>query len=129
MHIPNELKYSQNDEWIRVGGNIGTIGISDYAQEQLSDIVYVEIIAEAGNDIQKGEIIATIESVKAAADVYAPVTGKVVEVNESLPDTPEIINTDPFGNAWMVKLELSDPSELEQLMDSQQYQKKLQEKE
>jgi glycine cleavage system H protein len=129
MNIPGELKYSQNDEWIRVRDKIGSIGISDYAQEQLSDIVYVEIIAEVGSEIQKGEICATIESVKAAADVYAPVTGKVIAINEELPDTPEMLNTDPYGSAWMIKLEISDPSELDTLMDAKQYQAKLQEKE
>ena len=129
MNIPEELKYSQNDEWIRIEGAIGTVGISDYAQEQLSDIVYVEIIAEVGSEIKKGEICATIESVKAAADVYAPVSGKVIEVNEKLPDMPETVNTDPYGIAWMMKLEVSDPTELETLMDSKLYQNKLQEKE
>jgi len=129
MNIPEELKYSQNDEWIRVQDQMGTIGISDYAQEQLSDIVYLEIIAEVGSVINKGEICATIESVKAAADVYAPVTGKVIEVNEKLPDSPETLNSDPYGSAWMIKLELSNPSELDDLMDFQQYHSKLQEKE
>jgi glycine cleavage system H protein len=129
MNIPVELKYSQNDEWVRLSGNVGTVGISDYAQEQLSDIVYVEIIAEIGSEIQKGEICATIESVKAAADVYAPVSGKIIEVNEQLPDSPETLNTDPYGSAWMIKLEINDPSELESLMSSEEYQTKLQEKE
>ncbi len=129
MNIPVELKYSQNDEWVRLQGNVGTIGISDYAQEQLSDIVYVEIIAEVGSEIQKGEICATIESVKAAADVYAPVSGKIIEVNEQLPDSPETLNTDPYGSAWMIKMEISDPSEFESLMSSEEYQTKLQEKE
>jgi glycine cleavage system H protein len=129
MNIPVELKYSQNDEWVRLQGNVGTIGISDYAQEQLSDIVYVEIIAEVGSEIQKGEICATIESVKAAADVYAPVSGKIIEVNEQLPDSPETLNSDPYGSAWMIKMEISDPSEFESLMSSEEYQTKLQEKE
>ena len=129
MNIPVELKYSQNDEWVRLSGNVGTVGISDYAQDQLSDIVYVEIIAEIGSEIQKGEICATIESVKAAADVYAPVSGKIIEVNEQLPDSPETLNTDPYGSAWMIKLEINDPSELESLMSSEEYQTKLQEKE
>lgn len=129
MNIPVELKYSQNDEWVRLQGNVGTVGISDYAQEQLSDIVYVEIIAEVGSEIQKGEICATIESVKAAADVYAPVSGKIIEVNEQLPDSPETLNTDPYGSAWMIKMEISDPSEFESLMSSEEYQTKLQEKE
>ncbi len=129
MNIPVELKYSQNDEWVRLQGNVGTVGISDYAQEQLSDIVYVEIIAEVGSEIQKGEICATIESVKAAADVYAPVSGKIIEVNEQLPDSPETLNSDPYGSAWMIKMEISDPSEFESLMSSAEYQTKLQEKE
>jgi len=89
MNIPTELKYTKNDEWIRVEGNIGTVGITDYAQEQLSDIVFVEIVVNVGDTVKQGDTCATLESVKAAADVYLPVSGKVVEVNEALPDTPE----------------------------------------
>ena len=122
MNIPSKLKYTENDEWILIDGNIGTVGITDYAQEQLSDIVFVEIIAEEGETLQKGDVCATVESVKAASDVYLPVSGEIAAVNdEELPDTPELINTDPYGQAWMLKIELSDPSELDQLMNAESY--------
>lgn len=122
MNTPTDLKYTQNDEWIRVEGNVGTIGITDHAQEQLSDIVYVEVVAGVGEEVSAGATCATVESVKAAADVYMPVSGKVVAVNEDLPDTPEVINSDPYGAAWMVKIELSDPAELEKLLDAAGYE-------
>lgn len=125
MNIPTELKYTENDEWIRVEGNIGTVGITDHAQEQLSDIVYVEIIVSEGDRVAKGDSCATIESVKAAADVYMPVSGKIVAINEKLPDTPEMVNSDPYGGAWMVKVELSNPSELNGLLDASAYQAKI----
>lgn len=123
MNFPADLKYTKNDEWIRVEGSAGVVGITDYAQEQLSDIVYVEIIPGAGEELAQGESCATVESVKAAADVYLPVGGKVVEVNESLPDSPDLVNSDPFGAAWMLKIEISDPNELDGLMDAAAYEK------
>lgn len=129
MEIPNNLRYTENDEWIKVEGNIGTIGISDYAQEQLSDIVYLEIIVEEGEDVNQGDSCATVESVKAAADVYMPVSGKIIEVNDELPDTPEIINSDPYDEAWMIKVEISDPGEVDELMDAAAYQTLIEEKE
>jgi len=122
MNIPTDLKYTKNDEWVRVVNNVGTVGITDYAQEQLSDIVYVEIVISEGDEVAKGDSCATLESVKAAADVYLPVSGKVVEVNENLPDSPEGVNTDPYGAAWMVKIELSNPSELDGLLDAAGYE-------
>ena len=117
MEAPKDLKYTSNDEWIRVKDNVGEVGITDFAQDQLSDIVYVEIVVAEGDEISKGDSCATIESVKAAADVYSPVSGKVVAINEALPDAPETVNSDPFGAAWMVKIELSDPGELDSLME------------
>jgi glycine cleavage system H protein len=128
VDIPNNLKYTENDEWIRVEGNIGTIGISDYAQEQLSDIVYLEIIVSEGEDVSQGDSCATVESVKAAADVYMPVGGKVVEINEELPDTPEVINSDPYEESWLVKVEIGDPVELDALLDAAAYQALIDEK-
>jgi glycine cleavage system H protein len=125
MTIPNDLKYTPNDEWIRVEGAEGTIGITDFAQEQLSDIVFVEIVVSEGDEIKKGDSIATLESVKAAADVYSPASGKVVAINEALPDTPENVNSDAFGEAWMVKIELSNPAELSALLDAAAYEAKL----
>ena len=127
MNIPTDLKYTENDEWIRVEGNTGTVGITDYAQDQLSDIVYVEILLAEGESAAKGDSCATIESVKAAADVYLPVSGKVVAVNEDLADTPENVNSDPYGEAWMVKIEIGDPAELDDLLDAASYEKKTQE--
>lgn len=123
MNIPGELKYTENDEWIAVEGNIGTIGITDYAQDQLSDIVYVEIVLEQGESVDAGDICASVESVKAAADVYMPVSGTIIETNEALADAPETVNNDPYGDAWMVKVTLSDPSELTNLLDSEAYLK------
>ncbi len=125
MNVPTDLKYTVNDEWIRVEGNTGTVGITDHAQEQLSDIVYVEIVVSEGDTVAKGDSCATIESVKAAADVYMPVSGKIVAINENLPDTPEMVNSDPYGGAWMVKVELSNPSELDELLDASAYQAKI----
>jgi len=122
MNIPSDLKYTKNDEWIKVEGNQGTVGITDYAQEQLSDIVFVEIIPSEGEDLAQGDTCATIESVKAAADVYLPVSGRVVAVNDSLPDTPELVNTDPYGAAWLIKVELTSPGELDDLLDAAAYQ-------
>jgi glycine cleavage system H protein len=122
MNIPTDLKFTKNDEWVRVIDKIGTVGISDFAQEQLSDIVYVEIVVSEGDRVAQGDSCATLESVKAAADVYLPVSGIIVAVNESLPNTPEAVNTDPYGAAWMIKIELSDPAELDELMDAASYE-------
>ncbi|HEJ83487.1 MAG TPA: glycine cleavage system protein GcvH [Desulfobacteraceae bacterium] len=129
MKFPKDLKYTENDEWIQVEGNTGTIGITDFAQDQLSDIVYVEILVEEGDEISKGDSIATIESVKAAADVYAPASGTVTAINEDLGDTPEKVNSDPYGAAWMIKLELSDTGELDELMDTSAYEQHVAEQE
>ena len=122
MNIPSDLKYTKNDEWIRVEGNVGTVGITDYAQDQLSDIVFVEIILAEGEMVSKGDTCATLESVKAAADVYIPVGGQVTAINEDLPDAPETVNSDPYGQAWLVKIEISDPTELDGLMDAAAYE-------
>jgi glycine cleavage system H protein len=122
MNIPADLRYTKNDEWIRVEGNVGTVGITDFAQDQLSDIVFVEVIPAEGDDLSQGDTCATLESVKAAADVYLPVSGKVIAVNEALPDTPELVNSDPYGQAWLLKIEISDSSELEELLDASAYE-------
>ncbi len=121
MKAPADLKYTKNDEWIRVKDNIGVIGITDYAQDQLSDVVFVEIVAFEGDELDQGETCAVVESVKAAADVYMPVSGKIVDINETLVDSPELVNEDPYGEAWMLKIELTDPSELDDLMDVEAY--------
>ena len=129
MNIPTDLKYTTNDEWLRVEGNTGTVGISDHAQDQLSDIVYIEIVVAVGDTIKKGETCATLESVKAAADVFCPISGKVVAINEDLPDTPELVNSDPYGGAWMVKVEIEDTAEADTLLDAAGYEKHIQAKE
>lgn len=123
MNIPPELKYTDNDEWIRIEGSSGTIGITDFAQDQLSDVVFVEIIAEPDETLDQGDACATVESVKAAADVYIPVGGTITAINEDLLDTPELVNTDPYGSAWMVKIKITDPIQLAGLLDADTYQK------
>jgi len=123
MKFQANYKYANTDEWVSVDGNIATIGISDFAQDQLSDVVFVEISAGVGDAVKKGATIATVESVKAASDVNVPVSGKVVAVNDALSNTPETVNSDPFGAAWLLKVELSSPSELDTLMDAAAYEK------
>lgn len=120
MNIPSDLKYSREHEWIRQEGNLVTIGISDYAQEELGDIVNVELPDE-GDEIHKDEAFGAVESVKASSEVFSPVSGKIIEVNEPLLDAPEMINEDPYDEGWMVKVELSDSSELDELMDAAGY--------
>ena len=110
MNIPANLKYTKTDEWF--DPNTLKAGLTDYAQSQLSDIVFVEIIVAAGDALQVGKQIASVESVKAAAESYAPVSAKVVAVNESLPDNPELLNSDPYGNGWMIQVEAGDASAL-----------------
>jgi glycine cleavage system H protein len=122
MNVPTDLKYAKTDEWVKVEGNIATVGISDYAQSQLSDVVYVEITVAVDDHIAAETTIATIESVKAAADVNAPVSGEVVEINENLSQTPETVNDDPFGKAWLVKIKMENPDELGSLLDAAAYQ-------
>ena len=121
MNAPEDLKYTNNDEWVRVEDNIATIGITDYAQDQLSDVVFVEVVAFEGDDLGQGETCAVIESVKAAADVYMPVSGTIIEINEELADSPELVNEDPFGTAWLIKIKLSEPDELDDLLDVEAY--------
>ncbi len=128
MKVLENLKYTGTDEWIKVDGNVATVGISDYAQDQLSDIVYVEIKVSVGEKVAKNDPLATLESVKAAADVNAPVSGKIVATNEGLAQTPEVVNNDPFGSAWMVKIEIANPTELSSMMDAAAYDKYCQER-
>lgn len=123
MNTPKGYKFNKTDEWVKVDGDSAKIGISDFAQDQLSDIVYIEFNKEAGESIEKGQILATIESVKAAADVNSPINCKVLEVNESLSDTPEVLNEDPYENGWLYKVEFSNPSELDDLLDAEGYDK------
>jgi glycine cleavage system H protein len=121
-NIPEGLLYSEEDEWIRVEDSEAVMGITDYAQDSLSDIVYVEL-PDVGDSYSSGDTFGVVESVKAAGDLFMPVGGEVSAVNEDLIDAPEIINDDPYGKGWMVKVRLSELSELESLMDSVQYNK------
>ncbi len=123
MKFPTDLRYTDKDEWIRVEGDQGTVGISDFAQQQLSDIVYVGDFPGVGTELAKGEMCAVIESVKAASDVYMPAGGTIAEVNEDLVNAPETVNKDPYGAAWLVKCKLSNPAEVESLMDAAAYEK------
>jgi glycine cleavage system H protein len=122
MKTPKDLKYTKTDEWIKVEGDQATIGITDFAQDQLSDIVYVELLVDEEDPITKGDSIATIESVKAAADVNSPASGAIVAINEDLEDTPELLNSDPFETGWIIKITLDDPAELDDLMSSEEYE-------
>jgi len=121
MKFDPDLKYSEDHEWIRIEGAEAVLGISDYAQDQLSDVVYVEL-PEVGESFERGEVLAVVESVKAASDVYTPVTCEVLAVNEALEDSPEVVNRDPYGEAWFVRISLTDPAELDDLMDAKAYQ-------
>lgn len=119
-NVLEELKYSKTHEWVRVEGNVAVIGITDFAQGELSDIVMVEL-PEVGREVKVEDSIGVIEAVKAVADLYSPLSGKIVEVNSNLGAAPETINKDPYGEGWILKLELSDPSEAEKLMDAAAY--------
>jgi glycine cleavage system H protein len=121
MVHPKELKYSATDEWVRVEGNRATVGITDYAQHELGDVVYLDL-PDVGRHLNADDLFGTVESVKAVADLISPVTGEVVEVNEALTDTPEVINQDPYGRAWMMVVKLDDPSEAQGLMTADQYE-------
>jgi glycine cleavage system H protein len=123
MNVPEDLRYTQNDEWIRVEGDTAKVGISDYAQDQLSDVVYFEVTADKGASLSQGDAFAVVESVKAASDVYMPVSGELLEINQSLADNPGWVNADPYDKAWMVKVKLSDTSQIEALLDAAAYLK------
>lgn len=120
MNIPTELMYTSDHEWIKVDGEVVTIGITEYAQGELGDVVFVEL-PEPGTEVGKGESFGTIEAVKAVADLFSPVSGEVLEINEALEDAPETVNQDPYTDGWMVKIKLSDSSVLDELMDSAAY--------
>lgn len=121
MDFPEELKYTEEHEWVLVEEDIVTIGITDFAQEQLGDVVFVEL-PEEGDEVEAGKSFGVVESVKAVSDIYAPVSGEVVEVNDELPDEPETINSSPYDDGWLIKIKLTDPSELDDLMDADAYQ-------
>ncbi|MBM2815515.1 MAG: gcvH [Ignavibacteria bacterium] len=120
MVFPENLKYTNDHEWIRVESNIGTIGVTDHAQGELGDVVYVDI-ADDLTSVNKNESFGTIEAVKTVADILAPASGKVIEINRSLNDNPEVVNNSPYEEGWMIKIEITDPSELDDLMDAETY--------
>jgi glycine cleavage system H protein len=122
MNFPADLKYSKEHEWVRVEGNTGTVGITDFAQKELGDIVYVEI-ETVGDTVEKDAVFGTVEAVKTVSDLFLPVGGKIVAKNEALNDNPEAVNTDPYNSGWMVKIELTDASQLDGLMDAEAYKK------
>ena len=120
MNIPENLKYTNDHEWVKTEGNIGIIGVTDHAQGELGDVVYVDI-AEDLVEIKKDESFGTIEAVKTVADILAPCSGKVIQVNRDINNNPEVVNQDPYGDGWMIKIEIENPSELDSLMNAEQY--------
>jgi glycine cleavage system H protein len=121
MKVDPECRYTEEHEWVRVEGDEAILGISDYAQGQLSDVVYVEL-PEVGDSFERGEIFATVESVKAASDIYMPLGGEILEINTALDDSPALVNQDPFGEAWLVRIRIADPAQLDDLLDANGYQ-------
>ncbi len=121
MEFPEDLKFSKEHEWVLVEGGVATVGITDYAQDQLGDIVFVELPA-VGDKVSKEDAFGVVESVKAVSDIYAPVSGKVVEVNDDLPENPEMLNEDPYNDGWIIKIEMSDPEEVQDLMTAAEYE-------
>lgn len=121
MIVPEDLKYQKTDEWVKVENGIATIGITDYAQDSLSDVVFVEFAVDPDDEVSAGDSLATIESVKAAAEVVFPVSGKILEVNQVLTDTPELLNSEPYTGGWLAKVQVSDESELDKLMNAAEY--------
>jgi len=120
MNIPQSLKYTKEHEWVREDGDTVTVGITDHAQGELGDIIFVEF-PEIGQRIERDEPFGTIEAVKTVADLFAPISGTVIEINETLDDSPESVNNDPYGDGWMVKVSVSEPGELDNLMSKDQY--------
>ena len=120
MNIPQELKYTKDHEWIRVEGDTVTIGITDFAQSELGDIVYVEV-ETVDETLDKEEVFGTVEAVKTVSDLYLPIAGEIIEFNESLEDEPEKVNSDPYGEGWMIKVKFSDESQLEELLSANAY--------
>jgi glycine cleavage system H protein len=122
MEFPEDLKYTREHEWVSIEGNVATIGITDHAQQQLGDVVFVELPA-IGERVEKADAFGVVESTKAVSDVYAPVSGEIAEVNDDLPDNPELLNEDPYGDGWMVKITLGDRGDLDDLMSAEEYRK------
>ncbi|HHW60133.1 MAG: glycine cleavage system protein GcvH [Bacteroidales bacterium] len=125
MNIPENLKYAKTHEWVRVEGEYAYIGISDFAQSELGDIVYVDIPTE-GETLKQGDVLGTIEAVKTVTDIYLPISGEIVEFNQTLTTNPELINKDPYGDGWIVKIKISDPTEVEKLLSAVEYKSAIQ---
>jgi len=120
MNFPSNLRYTKDHEWIKLDGNVATIGITDYAQRELGDIVYVEV-ETIGKSLKAGEIFGTVEAVKTVSDLFLPVDGTVTELNAALANSPESVNSDPYGDGWMIKMTVNDPADVEALMDAAAY--------
>ena len=122
--VKEDLKYTDSHEWLKVEGDKAKVGITDHAQEELTDIVFVEL-PETGKEVRKGEELCVVESVKSVSEIYSPVSGKVVKINKDLEDSPEIINESPYDDGWLVEIELSDKSEIDELLSSDDYKKNI----
>ena len=122
MNIPQELKYTKEHEWVSLDGNMATVGITDFAQRELGDIVYVEVDTE-GEELDRDEVFGTVEAVKTVSDLFMPLSGEVVTFNEALEDEPELINKDPYGKGWIIKVKVKNPAEMEELLDADAYKK------
>jgi glycine cleavage system H protein len=120
MNIPAELKYTKDHEWIQIEGNIATVGITDFAQGELGDIVYVDVDT-LDDTVEEGDVFGSVEAVKTVSDLFMPLSGEVIEFNETLEDEPELVNTDPYGKGWMIKIEISDNSQIEKLLNAEAY--------
>ena len=120
MNIPEELRYTEEHEWVKLDGNVATVGITDFAQSELGDIVYLEIDT-LDSEINSNDVFGTVEAVKTVSDLFMPVNGKVIEVNSSLEDNPEVVNDDPYGDGWIIKIEVPNPSDIDALMSSEEY--------
>lgn len=121
MNIDASLKYTSDHEWVKLDGDVATVGITDYAQGELGDIVYIEIETE-GEELQKGDVFGSVEAVKTVSDLFMPLSGKVIEVNSSLEENPEVVNDDPYDKGWLIKIKVTDNSELDSLMDAKAYE-------
>ena len=120
MNVPSDLKYAESHEWVRIEGNIATVGITDHAQEELTDVVFVEV-SDEDLDLEAGDPAAVVESVKAASDIYSPLSGVIVEGNQALADDPALVNTDPYGKRWIFKIKMMDSAEVDNLLTAEQY--------
>ncbi|MDA9992757.1 glycine cleavage system protein GcvH [Flavobacteriaceae bacterium] len=121
MNIPSDLKYTKDHEWVKIEGNTATVGITSFAQGELGDIVYVDVDT-LDDSVEKDEVFGSVEAVKTVSDLFMPLTGEVIEFNEGLEDEPEIVNKDPYGKGWMIKIAIADNSQIEELLDAQAYQ-------